>query len=77
MQGRDDQLERAAERVNWPVRRHALGREPGDAARLASATECIAMMWPLALEAWELAGLPVPDHGRADAPSRLVRGPTE
>jgi hypothetical protein len=77
MQRRDEQLERAAERGNWPVRRHVLGKEPGDSSKHASAAECIAMMWPLALEAWGLAGLPLPDHGRADAPSRLLRGPTE
>lgn len=30
------------------------------------------MMWPLALEAWALAGLSVPDYPIADAPVRKI-----
>lgn len=31
------------------------------------------MMWPLALEAWSLAGRPVPDYARHETPVRSVR----
>jgi hypothetical protein len=72
-----EQLERAARRASWPVRRRGLGEESDDLSAETSATERIAMMWPLALEAWRMAGLPIPDYARKDAPSRLVRGSTE
>ena len=75
MDSRDDSLTRAARRASWPVRRLALGEESDDLSAQTSPTERIAMMWPLALEAWRLAGLPIPDYARGDAPSRLVRGP--
>lgn len=77
MESRDERLERAARRASWPVRRLALGEESDDLSAQTSATERIAMMWPLALEAWRMAGLPIPNYERRDAPTRLVRGPTE
>jgi len=73
----DDLLERAAKRAAWPVRRYALGEEPADLSAQTSATERIAMMWPLALEAWKLAGLPIPEYTRRNLPSRILRGPPE
>lgn len=77
MDPRDERLERAARRSSWPVRRLALGDEADDLSAQTTAAERIAMMWPLALEAWKLAGLPIPDYERKDAPSRLVRGQPE
>ena len=53
-----EQRERAAGRAGWPVRRFELGQESDDLSAVSSAEERIAMMWPLALEAWSLAGLP-------------------
>jgi len=73
MNDRDDELERAARRASWPVRRCALGQENDDLSAQTTATERIAMMWPLALEAWRMAGLPIPDYARRDAPIRIVR----
>lgn len=35
----------------------------------------LAMMWGLAQEAWAVAGLPIPDYRRADAPGQMFRGP--
>jgi hypothetical protein len=64
----------SAGRAAWPIRRHALGHEPaGDLSATTTAAERIAMMWPLALEAWAVAGLPLPDYSRASSPSRLLR----
>ena len=77
MDPRGERLERAAQRASWPVRRLALGEESDDLSAQTTATERIAMMWPLALEAWRMAGLPIPDYERKDAPIRVVRGPTE
>jgi hypothetical protein len=33
----------------------------------------IGMMWPLAVEAWQLAGLAVPSYTRDNTPSRVFR----
>jgi hypothetical protein len=73
MDGREE-LERTARRGSWPVRRLTLGDESDDLSSETSVAERIGMMWPLALEAWRVAGLPVPDYSREHAPSRLVRG---
>lgn len=73
----DDLRERAAARSTWPVRRYPLGKEPAEPSTQTSAADRIAMMWPLALEAWRLAGLPIPEASRRDMPSRILRGPTE
>lgn len=35
------------------------------------------MMWPLALEAWNLARLPIPDYTRGNLPFLILRRPTE
>lgn len=77
MSSHDDPLERAARRASWPVRRCALGAESDDLSAETTAAERIAMMWPLALEAWRVAGLPIPDYAREDTPARLVRAPQE
>jgi hypothetical protein len=61
-------------RADWPIRRFALGQEPGDdLSDLTTPAERIAMMWRLAREAWTLAGRPLPAYDRASAPTRLYR----
>lgn len=77
MDGLDDQAERRRQRSAWPVKRVKLGQESDDLSGETSAADRIAMMWPLALEAWGVAGLPIPAYERKDAPSRLVRGTKE
>lgn len=72
----DESLEREAKRASWPVRRIAPGEESDDLSAQTTASERIAMMWPLALEAWRVAGLPIPDYDRKDAPIRVIRRPT-
>ncbi len=60
-------------RADWPVRLHRLGDEPGDdLSATTTAEERLAMMWPLALEAFSLLG-PLPDYRRQDAPVVLQR----
>jgi hypothetical protein len=59
----------AADRVRWPVRRYRLGSEPGDdLSSSTTAEERLAMMWPLAVEAWELARRPLPGYARENTP---------
>ena len=65
------------QRADWPVRRFSLGAEPGDdLSGSTTAEERLAMLWPLTLEAWALAGLPIPSYTRAAAPvsRRKLRG---
>ena len=70
----NDRTERAKARAQWPVRRFALGREPADdLSEVTEPEDRIAMMWPLAREAWLVAGREIPDYDRKDAPTRLLR----
>jgi hypothetical protein len=71
----DDAAEwRRAARAHWPVRRFPLGEEPpDDLSEVTTAAERVAMMWPLAEEAWRIAGLPWPTYDRQSMPSRLFR----
>ena len=56
-------------RETWPVRVYRLGQEPGDdLSRVTTVEERLAMMWPLALEAWSLTGAPLPAYARNEAP---------
>jgi hypothetical protein len=64
----------AAGRGSWPVRSFRLGTEPLDDLRATStAEERLAMMWPLALEAFSLTGRPLPGYRRAETPVVLRR----
>jgi len=66
--------ERVAARRTWPVRVYRLGQEPPDRLdQTTTAEERLAMMWPLARDAWSLTGRPLPDYCREDAPVRLLR----
>jgi len=58
----------------WPVRRFRLGEEPGDdLSESTTPAQRIAMMWPLAQEAWAIAGRPMPVYSRGNMPGRLFR----
>lgn len=58
----------------WPVRRYALGHEPPlDPLDSTTVDERLALMWPLAIEMWELSGREVPDYRRDEAPGNLRR----
>jgi len=62
------------DRSHWPVRKFPLGAEPGDdLSATTTAEERLAMVWPLTLEAWRLAGLPLPTYTRSETPVRVVR----
>jgi hypothetical protein len=64
-------------RATWMVRKYRLGNEPSD--DLSDSTtpeERLAMMWPLALEAWTLSASRIPSYDRRAAPVRKLRRPT-
>jgi len=64
----------SSDRREWPVRKYTLGQEPGDDLSATTTPEDrIAMMWPLALEAWALTGAAVPEYERAKTPVRKLR----
>ena len=61
------------DRSHWPVRKFALGSQPGDdLSAETTAEEHLEMVWELTLEAWSLAGLPLPTYARHEAPVRCV-----
>jgi hypothetical protein len=64
----------AASRGSWPVRVFRLGAEPPDDLSGTSTPEQrLAMMWPLALEAFALTRRPLPEYRRFDTPVALRR----
>ncbi|MGE5236889.1 MAG: hypothetical protein ACM3O7_11125 [Acidobacteriota bacterium] len=64
---------RTADRQRWPIRRFTLGSQPGDdLSAQTTAEERLEMMWPLALEAWALAGFTLPNYRRDETPVRAV-----
>ena len=70
----EDPSSRAASRGSWSVRRYRLGQEPSDDLSGVTKPEVrLGMMWPLALEAWSLAGRPLPDYPRHRAPVKCLR----
>jgi hypothetical protein len=62
------------DRKTWPVHVYRLGEEPPDDLRASTTPEeRLAMMWPLAVEAFSLSGKPMPDYRRVAAPVTLRR----
>ena len=62
------------DRTSWPVRVYRLGAEPPeDLSATTTAEERLAMMEPLALEAYALSARSWPAYLRAESPVRLRR----
>ena len=69
--------ERREARASMPIRVFRLGEEPGDdLSDCTTPEERIAMMWPLAVDAWASAGRRLPGYSRDRMPGRIVRRPT-
>ena len=65
---------RRVARAQWQVRKFRLEDEPGpDLSATTTADERLAMMWPLARDAWALAGRAIPDYPRDRTPVRVIR----
>jgi hypothetical protein len=47
------------------------GEPPEDLSATTTAQERLAMMWPLAVEAWTVAGWSIPQYSRAEMPVRV------
>ncbi len=61
-------------RWDWPIRRFDLGDEPSDdLSASTTAAERLAMVWPLTVRAWRLAGREIPDYQRSEMPGRVLR----
>jgi hypothetical protein len=59
----------SSDRRSWPVRVYRLGAEPGDDLSATTSVEArLAMMWPLSLDAWTLAGRTLPSYSRRETP---------
>lgn len=72
MNGESSKIQRAQARASWPVHVYKLGEEPNeDLSAFTTAEERLAMMWPLALEAWKLSGKPFPSYTREAMPVSL------
>ena len=69
-----DAQSRRQGRAGWPVVVRRLGASDDNISDVTTPAERIAMMWPLAQEAWRLAGRPIPTYDRAHTPSRVFRG---
>jgi hypothetical protein len=70
----DDEHRRAAGRRDWPIEVHRLDASRSDSlSTTTTAQQRLAMMWPLALEAWRVSGTPIPDYTRSEIPSRVIR----
>lgn len=68
-----DAAERAKQRRDWPLRAYPLGGEPGDdLSATTTPEERLAMMWPLAVEAWSLTGRAMPEYTRETMPVRVM-----
>lgn len=67
--------DRKNRRQSWPIEvRELADSGRSDLSASTTAEERLAMMWPLALEAWQLAGKPIPDYDRAEIPARVIHG---
>jgi hypothetical protein len=68
-----ERKERAAARRSWPIRVYRLGEEPDDdLSATTTAAERLAMMWPLAVDAWASSGKEIPDYPRNETPVRII-----
>jgi hypothetical protein len=69
-----DPQARARARRDWPGRvtdhAHARSAKPGPEV---SASERVAMVWRMTLDAWALSGRAWPDYTRAQTPGRVIR----
>lgn len=64
--------ERRAARSAWPIRRHALGREPlDDLSGETTPAQRLAMMWELAVAGWRISGRELPTYDRQSMPARF------
>jgi len=65
---------RRRSRAGWPVRGFRLSEAcSDDLSDSTTPEERLAMMWPLAVDAWTSAGRSLPLHPREEMPVRVIR----
>ena len=64
---------RRLQRASWPVVKTTLDRELTDVVTTGTPSERVAMVQRLTLDAWAMAGLPMPSYRREEAPGHIVR----
>jgi hypothetical protein len=65
--------ERRAARLNWPIKAvRLLTDDEVVLARTTTVEERLAMMWQLALDAWDMSGKALPQYDRDNIPGRLL-----
>ncbi len=71
----EGRAEPARARASWPVRRAGLTSDARDGELVADATasQRVAMVWALTLDAWAMRGEPLPDYPRTHAPGQILR----
>jgi hypothetical protein len=70
----DARAARARARAHWPGAVTTLvGQADAAIVRHGTASERIAMVWRITLDAFASAGLPLPSYSRADMPGRVLR----
>ncbi len=68
-----DPEDRAAARARWPIRVRPLGDDDSTLLHDTTAEQRIEMMWELVVQAWAVAGIPIPDYARQAMPVRIGR----
>lgn len=58
-------------RLRWPSRILRLGEEPAEEVT-GTVEERLAAVWTMTLEAWAIAGKPLPTYERHEAPIRVI-----
>jgi hypothetical protein len=69
----DERAERARARNHWVIRRTVLDDPGPSLLGVTTPAQRVAMMWPLAVEAYRVAGRPIPEFEWPQAPSRVIR----
>lgn len=65
--------DRAAARADWPIRVRQLGDDDETILHDTTPEQRIGMMWELVVQAWAVAGIPIPDYERHEMPVRITR----
>jgi hypothetical protein len=69
---------RAESRRTWVVHICRVEDQPrDDLSHQTTPDERLAMMWPLAVEAWRLSGRPIPVYNRASSPVKVLTNAVE
>ena len=69
----EDEEARRRARQEWPIAVVKLEQTDDDLSEVTTLSARIASMWPLAVEAYTLAGRAIPTYERRNAPSKVFQ----